>query len=60
MDRNSLRFLLFGTATLLAFRATRRRRRYDLSNMNVLITGGSRGLGLELAREFASHDCVAG
>jgi short-subunit dehydrogenase len=55
MDRNSLRFLLFGTATLLAFRATRRRRRYDLSNRNVLITGGSRGLGLELAREFASR-----
>ncbi|HET9281424.1 MAG TPA: SDR family NAD(P)-dependent oxidoreductase [Candidatus Angelobacter sp.] len=29
--------------------------RYDLLNKNVLITGGSRGLGLALAREFASQ-----
>ena len=26
---------------------------YDLKNKNVLITGGSRGLGLVMAREFA-------
>lgn len=31
------------------------RRNYDLSGKNVLITGGSRGLGLVLAREFAKQ-----
>lgn len=39
---------------LLAARAlVRARRRYDLRDRVVLITGGSRGLGLVLAREFA-------
>jgi short-subunit dehydrogenase len=38
---------------LLAGRAVmRRRRRYDLMRQTVLITGGSRGLGLVMAREF--------
>ncbi|HEU4510293.1 MAG TPA: SDR family oxidoreductase [Pyrinomonadaceae bacterium] len=32
-----------------------RLREYDLRNKTVLITGGSRGLGLVLAREFASE-----
>jgi NAD(P)-dependent dehydrogenase (short-subunit alcohol dehydrogenase family) len=35
----------------------RRRRRIDLQAKSVLITGGSRGLGLVLAREFARHGC---
>jgi NAD(P)-dependent dehydrogenase (short-subunit alcohol dehydrogenase family) len=40
----------------LAARAlVRARRSYDLRDRVVLITGGSRGLGLVLAREFASH-----
>ena len=30
-------------------------REYDLTNKSVLITGGSRGLGLVMAREFARH-----
>jgi NAD(P)-dependent dehydrogenase (short-subunit alcohol dehydrogenase family) len=33
----------------------KRRNRYDLRNKNVLVTGGSRGLGLALAREFAGR-----
>jgi NAD(P)-dependent dehydrogenase (short-subunit alcohol dehydrogenase family) len=42
---------LAGAALLLAA-LPGRRRRYDLVGRTVLITGGSRGLGLVLAREF--------
>ena len=40
-------------SALLARAAARARRFYDLRNRIVLITGGSRGLGLIMAREFA-------
>lgn len=40
-------------ATLTALR--KKRRRFDFENKVVLITGGSRGLGLVLAREFAGE-----
>jgi len=39
----------------LASRAVRRRRRIDFDNRVILISGASRGLGLELARGFASR-----
>jgi len=43
----------------LAWLAARRRRRhFDLAGRVVLITGGSRGLGLVLAREFARHGAL--
>src|SRR5947207_419806 len=43
-------------AGLLAVGAlARRAREYDLAGKTVLITGGSRGLGLVMAREFARH-----
>lgn len=43
-----------GLGALLAARAVVRRwREYDFKDKTVLITGGSRGLGLVLAREFA-------
>ncbi|HEV2860875.1 MAG TPA: SDR family NAD(P)-dependent oxidoreductase [Pyrinomonadaceae bacterium] len=45
-----------GAGALLAARAVLSwRRRYDLRGKTVLITGGSRGLGLVLAREFAAE-----
>lgn len=41
-----------GAGLWLAARAARNASAQDLRGQNVLITGGSRGLGLELAREF--------
>lgn len=40
---------------LLGREAVRRRRAIDLTGQVVLITGGSRGLGLAMAEEFARH-----
>lgn len=39
------------------WRALRQPEEMDLTGRAVLITGGSRGLGLVLAREFARHGC---
>ncbi|MGB7926009.1 MAG: SDR family NAD(P)-dependent oxidoreductase [Pyrinomonadaceae bacterium] len=45
-----------GVGALIAARALARRRAgYDLRGKTVLITGGSRGLGLVMAREFAGE-----
>ena len=45
-----------GVGALLAARAVARKwSEYDLKGKTVLITGGSRGLGLVMAREFASE-----
>lgn len=55
-NNNSLPILAIGLAAAgaaLLYRALKPR--YDFNNKVVLITGGSRGLGLVLAREFASR-----
>jgi len=46
---------LVAAATAVAMYAARRQRRTDFAHKNVLIAGASRGLGLELAREFAKE-----
>jgi NAD(P)-dependent dehydrogenase (short-subunit alcohol dehydrogenase family) len=47
---------LVGVGALAALSAvTKKRRQFDFENKVVLITGGSRGLGLVLAREFAAE-----
>jgi Short-chain dehydrogenases of various substrate specificities len=53
-ERDVLAVAAAGVGALLAVRAVVRRwREYDFKDKTVLITGGSRGLGLVLAREFA-------
>jgi NAD(P)-dependent dehydrogenase (short-subunit alcohol dehydrogenase family) len=52
--REALMLAAVGAGALLAGRAlARRRRAFDMRGKVVLITGGSRGLGLVLARELA-------
>src|SRR4028119_365840 len=53
-DRDALLLAGAGVGALLGVRAAfRKRREFDFSGRTVLITGGSRGLGLVLARELA-------
>jgi NAD(P)-dependent dehydrogenase (short-subunit alcohol dehydrogenase family) len=54
--RDTLKLAAVGAGALLAARAVyRRMSEYDLAGKTVLITGGSRGLGLVLARGFADE-----
>jgi len=54
----STRNLLFFAASALAVRALiQQKRTADLGGQVVLITGGSRSLGLALAHEFGKHGC---
>jgi NAD(P)-dependent dehydrogenase (short-subunit alcohol dehydrogenase family) len=53
-QQDKLMLALAGAGALLATRALARKlTEYDLDGKTVLITGGSRGLGLVMAREFA-------
>jgi NAD(P)-dependent dehydrogenase (short-subunit alcohol dehydrogenase family) len=54
--KDTLKLAAVGAGALLAARAVyRRMSEYDLAGKAVLITGGSRGLGLVLARGFADE-----
>lgn len=52
--------LLFAGAMLGVAYVTTRRRPYDFRDKVVLITGGSRGLGLVMARELATRGALLG
>lgn len=55
-QKEALMLAAAGAGALLLARAIfQRRDRYDFRGKTVLITGGSRGLGLVLAREFAAE-----
>ncbi len=57
MTKNTRNLLLLA-ASIFAVRAfIQRRREADLGGQIVLITGGSRGLGLALSHEFGKHGC---
>src|SRR5438105_14187241 len=49
------KFAVTGTIVAAAIYAARARRRMDFNGKTVLISGASRGLGLELARAFAEE-----
>ncbi len=51
--KRGVKIVVGGVAAAAGLRYVRRRRRIDFRGKSVLISGGSRGLGLELAREFA-------
>ncbi|MDQ2998791.1 MAG: SDR family NAD(P)-dependent oxidoreductase, partial [Chloroflexota bacterium] len=57
MNTNTKRALTIaaGAGAVLALRSLSNRATYDFRGKSVLITGGSRGLGLVLAREFAAE-----
>lgn len=57
-DDPALRLAAAGAAAWLAWRTLQRSRALDLDGKVVLITGGSRGLGLVLAREFARQGAL--
>jgi len=44
-----------GVGAVMLAQAWRRRRKYDFGSRSVIITGGSRGLGLVMARELADE-----
>jgi NAD(P)-dependent dehydrogenase (short-subunit alcohol dehydrogenase family) len=60
MAINRIRALVWaavGTAAGAVVVTSRKKRRYTLQDKVVLIAGGSRGLGLVLAREFSKRGC---
>jgi NAD(P)-dependent dehydrogenase (short-subunit alcohol dehydrogenase family) len=57
MKTSSLKYLAMGTAACLAGRALiRRYRRFEFASRVILVMGGSRGLGLVLARKLVQQN----
>ena len=54
-QKRALTYGAVGAGVLLAAQVWRRRDPYDFAGKSVVITGGSRGLGLVLARELADQ-----
>ena len=54
-NARGLALVAAGLATAIAVRAMRTRRAFDFGGKSVVITGGSRGLGLVLARQLAAE-----
>lgn len=54
-QKKVLMFSAVGLGTMMLAQAWRRRDAYEFGSKSVLITGGSRGLGLVLARELADE-----
>jgi NAD(P)-dependent dehydrogenase (short-subunit alcohol dehydrogenase family) len=54
-QRKQVAMLALGLGALVAVQAWRRRDAYDFHGQSVVITGGSRGLGLVMARELADE-----
>src|SRR5438045_1743012 len=59
MQRKRWGTVVAATAALAyaATRMARRRRQVDLRGQNAVVVGGSRGLGLQIARELAAAGC---
>src|SRR5690606_5069741 len=57
LARAAVRTTALATAAYVGLKLLQRRRAIDLRGRSVLITGGSRGLGLLLAREFSRRGC---
>src|SRR5215218_9048213 len=56
VSNSGLALVAAGLATAIFVHARRSRRAYNFSGKSVVITGGSRGLGLVLARQLAAEN----
>lgn len=55
MDQKLVKSILLGIAAGAAVNLIKRSNRFELEGKNVIITGGARGLGLVLARQFVER-----